>query len=42
MPNGESLSVPGGHMFPLEQPQDTGLLLRQIFARWESGAVAVS
>ncbi|WP_426212858.1 alpha/beta fold hydrolase [Pseudomonas sp. TWR2-1-1] len=42
MPNGESLSVPGGHMFPLEQPQDTALLLRQIFARWESGAVAVS
>lgn len=22
MPNGESLSVPGGRMFPLEQPQD--------------------
>ena len=35
MPNGESLSVPGGHMFPLEQPQDTASLLKQIFARWE-------
>ncbi|MES2868467.1 MAG: alpha/beta hydrolase [Pseudomonadota bacterium] len=35
MPNGESLSVPGGHMFPLEQPQDTARLLKQIFARWE-------
>ena len=35
MPNGESLSVPGGHMFPLERPQDTARLLKQIFARWE-------
>lgn len=35
MPNGESLTVPGGHMFPLEQPQDTARLLKQIFARWE-------
>ena len=35
MPNGEALSVPGGHMFPLEQPQDTASLLKQIFARWE-------
>ncbi len=35
MPRGESLSVPGGHMFPLEQPLDTASLLKQIFARWE-------
>lgn len=35
MPNGEALSVPGGHMFPLEQPQDTASVLKQIFARWE-------
>ena len=35
MPNGESLSVPGGHMFPLEQPQETASLLKQIFTRWE-------
>lgn len=34
MPNGESMSVPGGHMFPLEQPHDTAALLKDIFARW--------
>ena len=35
LPLGESLSVPGGHMFPLEQPQETAHLLKHIFARWE-------
>ena len=34
MPQGEYLSVPGGHMFPLERPQDTAELLRSIFTRW--------
>ncbi|QVQ79554.1 alpha/beta hydrolase [Pseudomonas lundensis] len=36
LPFGEALSVPGGHMFPLEQPDDTARLLRAIFTRWES------
>lgn len=35
LPLGEALSVPGGHMFPLEQPQDTASLLKDIFTRWE-------
>ncbi|WP_300730747.1 alpha/beta hydrolase [Pseudomonas sp.] len=34
MPNGEALSVPGGHMFPLEQPHETAHLLKHIVARW--------
>jgi pimeloyl-ACP methyl ester carboxylesterase len=34
MPRGEYLSLPGGHMFPLERPQATAELLRQLFARW--------
>jgi pimeloyl-ACP methyl ester carboxylesterase len=32
--DGESLSLPGGHMFPLERPQATADLLKQIFTRW--------
>ena len=36
LPLGEALSVPGGHMFPLEQPQDTARLLKMIFSRWET------
>jgi len=35
MPHGESLSMPGGHMFPLERPQDTANLLKNLFQRWE-------
>lgn len=35
---GECLSVPGGHMFPLERPQDTAELLRQVFHRWQQEA----
>jgi pimeloyl-ACP methyl ester carboxylesterase len=35
MPHGESLSMPGGHMFPLERPQDTARLLKDLFQRWE-------
>ncbi|AYC33373.1 alpha/beta hydrolase [Pseudomonas cavernae] len=35
VPQGEYLSLPGGHMFPLERPQDTAELLQQLFSRWE-------
>jgi len=35
MPLGESLTMPGGHMFPLERPQDTALLLKNLFSRWD-------
>ncbi|KIH84470.1 alpha/beta fold hydrolase [Pseudomonas batumici] len=38
LPHGESLSMPGGHMFPLQRPQDTAQLLKTIFARWERQA----
>ncbi|WP_017902704.1 alpha/beta fold hydrolase [Pseudomonas asplenii] len=38
LPQGESLSMPGGHMFPLERPQDTAQLLKDIFTRWERRA----
>jgi pimeloyl-ACP methyl ester carboxylesterase len=34
MPLGEHLSMPGGHMFPLEQPDATAQLLKTLFARW--------
>ncbi|SMQ30573.1 Pimeloyl-ACP methyl ester carboxylesterase [Pseudomonas helmanticensis] len=33
---GEALSMPGGHMFPLERPQDTARLLKNLFTRWEN------
>ena len=36
MPQGEYLSMPGGHMFPLERPQDTAALLKTVFARWDA------
>ncbi len=35
LPRGEALSMPGGHMFPLERPQDTARLLKSLFMRWE-------
>ncbi|MNC62380.1 hypothetical protein D3C75_1123970 [compost metagenome] len=35
LPQGESLTMPGGHMFPLERPQDTAALLKDLFTRWE-------
>ncbi|SDZ37400.1 alpha/beta fold hydrolase [Pseudomonas sp. NFIX28] len=38
MPHGESLSMPGGHMFPLERPQDTAALLKKLFSRWQARA----
>ena len=34
MREGEYLSVPGGHMFPLEHPEDTAHMLRTLFSRW--------
>jgi carboxypeptidase C (cathepsin A) len=33
---GEALSMPGGHMFPLERPQDTARLLKNLFTRWQN------
>jgi carboxypeptidase C (cathepsin A) len=35
MPQGESLTMPGGHMFPLEYPQDTANLLKDLLQRWQ-------
>ncbi|SDG27144.1 Pimeloyl-ACP methyl ester carboxylesterase [Pseudomonas benzenivorans] len=35
VPQGEYLTLPGGHMFPLERPQDTAELLKALFARWD-------
>ncbi|MGC8102837.1 alpha/beta fold hydrolase [Metapseudomonas otitidis] len=35
VPKGEYLSLPGGHMFPLERPHDTATLLRTLFKRWD-------
>ncbi|MGH8353209.1 MAG: alpha/beta fold hydrolase [Pseudomonas sp.] len=35
VPQGEYLSLPGGHMFPLERPQATAELLKNLFARWQ-------
>lgn len=34
-PRGEFLTLPGGHMFPLEYPGDTAQLLRGLFTRWQ-------
>lgn len=34
MPRAQYHSLPGGHMFPLERPQDTAELLRQLLRRW--------
>lgn len=35
LPRGECLSMPGGHMFPLERPQHTADMLRDVLNRWE-------
>ncbi|MES2819017.1 MAG: alpha/beta hydrolase [Pseudomonadota bacterium] len=35
VPRGEYLTLPGGHMFPLERPQATADLLKSLFARWD-------
>lgn len=34
MREGEYLTMPGGHMFPLELPNETALLLKTLLARW--------
>ncbi|MBF7729475.1 alpha/beta fold hydrolase [Pseudomonas sp. N040] len=38
LPQGEYLTVAGGHMFPLEQPQATAELLLSLIQRWGQGA----
>ncbi|OWJ91525.1 alpha/beta hydrolase [Pseudomonas sp. A46] len=35
VPQGEYLSLPGGHMFPLERPQETADLLKSVIGRWD-------
>ena len=35
VPQGQFLTVPGGHMFPLERPQETAELLKSVFGRWD-------
>ncbi|WP_339512242.1 alpha/beta fold hydrolase [Pseudomonas sp. RL_15y_Pfl2_60] len=34
IPKGEYLTMPGGHMFPLEHPVQTAELLKSFFQRW--------
>lgn len=34
MAHGELHTLPGGHMFPLEHPEDTAELLKGLFSRW--------
>ncbi|OLU35915.1 alpha/beta fold hydrolase [Pseudomonas sp. PA27(2017)] len=34
-PRGEFLTLPGGHMFPLEHPDATAQLIRRLFTRWQ-------
>jgi pimeloyl-ACP methyl ester carboxylesterase len=40
MREGEYLCVPGGHMFPLEYPEDTAQMLKQLFSRWAARAAS--
>ncbi|MNR68245.1 Alpha/beta hydrolase family protein [compost metagenome] len=35
LPLGEYHSLPGGHMFPLERPDDTAQLIRGLLERWQ-------
>lgn len=35
-PRGEFITLPGGHMFPLEYPGETARLLRTLFERWQA------
>ncbi|TBU97718.1 alpha/beta fold hydrolase [Phytopseudomonas dryadis] len=37
-PRGEFMTLPGGHMFPLECPTDTAALIRSLFGRWSRQA----
>lgn len=34
--DGEYLSMPGGHMFPLEHPDATAHMLKTLFTRWDA------
>ncbi|BAP45600.1 alpha/beta hydrolase family protein [Pseudomonas sp. StFLB209] len=34
--HGEYLSMPGGHMFPLEHPDQTAHMLKTLFTRWNN------
>lgn len=34
VPKGEYMTLPGGHMFPLEHPLQTASLLKSFFSRW--------
>lgn len=36
LPQCQYLTLPGGHMFPLERPQDTAELLKTLFHRWQN------
>jgi pimeloyl-ACP methyl ester carboxylesterase len=38
--HGEYLSMPGGHMFPLEHPDATARLLKALFMRWDARPTA--
>jgi len=42
MREGVYLCVPGGHMFPLEHPEDTARMLRTLFSRWTARADAAT
>ncbi|SDH65114.1 alpha/beta fold hydrolase [Pseudomonas abietaniphila] len=42
MREGEYLSVPGGHMFPLEHPEDTAQMLKNLFSRWSARSRAAN
>jgi len=35
MARGESHALPGGHMFPLERPEQTAELLKSLLQRWQ-------
>jgi carboxypeptidase C (cathepsin A) len=42
MRDGVYLSVPGGHMFPLEHPEDTAHMLTTLFSHWTARADAAT
>ncbi len=39
LPRGEAHILPGGHMFPLEYPQVTAELIKDLFKRWQATAI---
>ncbi|MBX8492282.1 alpha/beta hydrolase [Pseudomonas cichorii] len=40
--DGEYLSMPGGHMFPLERPTETAQMLKSLFTRWDARRIEVT